>query len=68
MLRHSRSRDMSSSMKLRSPSPKLWGVNGLHVKRAFVATTRDAAIAHVFAKHTMLLAEFVGPSSIMPPA
>eukprot|EP00975_Prorocentrum_lima_P037373 7862870-Prorocentrum_lima.AAC.1 len=52
-LRHSGSRDMSSSMVSRSLSPKLWCVHGVRMKRAFIATTRDAAIAHVFGKHTM---------------
>eukprot|EP00975_Prorocentrum_lima_P017104 3622399-Prorocentrum_lima.AAC.1 len=44
---------MSSSPMLRSPSAKLQGVNGEHMKRAFIATTRVAAIAHVLARHTM---------------
>eukprot|EP00975_Prorocentrum_lima_P065431 12903415-Prorocentrum_lima.AAC.1 len=43
---------------VKSPSPKLSSVTGVNMKRAFVATTRDAAIAHVFTRHTMLPAEF----------
>eukprot|EP00975_Prorocentrum_lima_P068856 12922934-Prorocentrum_lima.AAC.1 len=60
-LRHSR------STILRSPSPKR-RVNGVHMKRAFIATTKGAAIAHVLARQKMPPVDFPCPSSItLPP-